>query len=340
MVKDPSIAIVITCFNYEKYIERAIKSVLNQTANAHEIVVIDDGSTDGSWDIIKRSGVPAFQIRNSGQREACLFGLSKTRAPFLLFLDADDELAPGAVERILQVIDPAVAKLQFCLTCIDAEGHVIADPYPALEAFRARDKIMDEILRSGVYQTPPTSGNVFRRDVCEILHECDYDKAVDGVILTVAPFMGDIVSLSESLGLYRVHGQNDSGLGRIPQTATFERDLRRFQFRLEHLRKLLQHLRPDASLIRPEETYYYRSLQFFAAILSGARYSTSSFLLLLRSTLTEPRSRKWKIANTLLLSATFLAPSRHAQALLVFRFSAGRRSLRLLLRTVLGVGRR
>jgi glycosyltransferase involved in cell wall biosynthesis len=339
VAKDPKIAVVITCFNYEKYIGRAIQSVAGQSAEAYEIVVIDDGSTDGSWAAIEKSGVPAFRIRNSGQREACLYGLSKTRAPFVLFLDADDELAPGALKRILETIDPNVAKLQFCLTCIDAEGHVIADPYPALEAFRGRDRVIDEILRSGVYQTPPTSGNVFRRDVCEILHQCDYDKAVDGVILTAAPFMGDIVSLSESLGLYRVHGQNDSGLGQTLQAVTLERDLRRFQLRLAHLRELLSSLRPDVSLVRPEKTYYFRSLQFVASTLSGARPRSRCFLLLLRSALTEPRSLKWKIANTLVFTAAFLAPRRYARALLVFRYSVGRRSIRELLRTARGSGR-
>ena len=338
MAEDPILAVIITCFNYETYIGRAIQSVVDQGVDACEIVVVDDGSSDGSWDIIQMSGVAAFRIPNGGQRGACLYGLGKTRAPFVLFLDADDELAPGSIERICATLDPAVAKLQFCLTCIDAEGRVIADRYPALEAFRDSNRIIDEILRSGVYQTPPTSGNVFRRDVCEILRECDYDKAVDGVILTVAPFMGDIVSLSESLALYRVHGQNDSGLGRTPQAATFERDLQRFELRTAHLRNLLQTLRPDVALIRPEKTFYFQSLQFYAGILRGPRSDLRSFLRLLRSTLTEPRSLKWKIGTALVLTAIFGAPLGYARALLGFRFSTGRRSIRELLRTARSVG--
>ncbi|MGT2481343.1 glycosyltransferase family 2 protein [Methylobacterium oryzae CBMB20] len=232
MITEPKLAVIITCFNYENFVGRAIQSVLDQGSDACEIVVIDDGSTDRSWSMIQQSGVPAFRIPNGGQRAACLYGLAKTRAPFLLFLDADDELLPGALARILPALDTNVAKLQFCLTCIDSGGAVLADPYPALDAFRGQDRVVNDILRSGVYRTPPTSGNVFRRDVCELLHQCEYDQAVDGVILLAAPFMGDVVSLAESLGLYRVHGRNDSGLGRVPQAATFERDLQRFQSRL------------------------------------------------------------------------------------------------------------
>ncbi|MCJ2055399.1 glycosyltransferase [Methylobacterium sp. J-048] len=332
MEREPRIAVVITCFNYETYVGQAIRSVVGQNAADCELVVIDDGSTDRSWDVIQQTGVRAYRITNSGQRSACLYGLGQTRAPFVLFLDADDELRPGALDRILQALDPGVAKVQFCLTCVDATGQVIAERYPALEAFRSQDRVTDEILRSGVYQTPPTSGNVFRRDVCEILHQCEYDNAVDGVILLIAPFMGDVVSISESLGLYRVHGRNDSGLGRAPQAVTFERDLRRFQLRLAHLRKLVGRLRPGAALIEPEQTYYFRLMEFSAALVRGSRYGARAFLQLLRAILTEPRPWKWKVANTLFFVVVFLAPLRQAQALLAFRFSVGGRSARQFLR--------
>jgi glycosyltransferase involved in cell wall biosynthesis len=335
---DPKLAVIITCFNYASYVGQAIQSVIAQGNDACEIVVIDDGSTDDSWSIIHRSGITAFRIPNGGQRAACLYGLAKTRAPFLLFLDADDELLPGALDRILPALDANVAKLQFCLTCVDSAGAVLADRYPALDAFRGQDRTVNDILRSGVYQTPPTSGNVFRRDVCDLLHQCDYDQAVDGVILLAAPFMGEIVSLSDSLGLYRVHGRNDSGLGRVPQAATFERDLQRFQSRLKHLRDLLRNWRPGVSLIEPEKTYYFQFLEFCMAILRGVRYGGRPFLCLLRSVLTEPRSLKWKVANALFVAATFLAPVRCAQALLAFRFSIKRRPVRQILRARIGAG--
>ncbi|MGU3541638.1 glycosyltransferase family 2 protein [Methylobacterium sp. A52T] len=338
MVTDPKLAVIITCYNYENFVGRAIQSVVGQGNDSCEIVVIDDGSTDDSWSIIQRSGVAAFRIPNGGQRAACLYGLSKTRAPFLLFLDADDELLPGAVDRILAELAPTVAKLQFCLRCVDSTGAILVDPYPALDAFRGQDGTVNDILRSGVYQTPPTSGNVFRRDVCDLLHQCEYDQAVDGVILLAAPFMGEIVSLSESLGLYRVHGRNDSGLGRVPQAATFERDLQRFQSRSRHLRNLLRNWRPGVSLIEPEKTYYFQFLEFCTAILRGVRYGGRPFLGLIRSVLTEPRSLKWRVANALFLVAIFLAPARCAQALLAFRFSFKRRPSRQILRAKIGAG--
>ena len=82
-----------------------------------------------------------LQIDNSGALAASVFGLEKTRAPFVLFLDADDELKPGALGAIIDLLDPGVAKLQFSLTQIDAEGNTIGGPLLSLETFRGRDAL-------------------------------------------------------------------------------------------------------------------------------------------------------------------------------------------------------
>src|SRR3984893_15797750 len=115
MPDSPKLAVVISSYNYESFVERAIRSVLDQGRHDCEVVVVDDGSTDGSWDAISRSGVTAFKIDNSGQRAVLLSRLDRHRAPFILFLDADDELKPGALGAIIDLLDPGVAKLQFPL---------------------------------------------------------------------------------------------------------------------------------------------------------------------------------------------------------------------------------
>src|SRR5690242_13816033 len=125
MSQNPKLAVVIPCYNYAAFVERAIRSVLDQARNDCELVVVDDGSTDRSWEVIKHTGAKAFRTQNQGARLACLFGLEKTSAPFILFLDADDELKPGALAAITDELDSGVAKLQFSLTRIDAAGNLI-----------------------------------------------------------------------------------------------------------------------------------------------------------------------------------------------------------------------
>ncbi|HUN98217.1 MAG TPA: glycosyltransferase, partial [Bradyrhizobium sp.] len=284
------------------------------------------GSTDNSWDVISGFDVTAFKINNGGQRAACLFGLNQTRAPFVLFLDADDELKPGALEVIIKRLDPDVAKLQFALTLIDATGNRIGPAASPLETFRDREKLTRQVLRSGVYRTPPTSGNVFRRDVCNLLREADYDRAVDGVILFAAPLMGDVVSISEELGCYRIHGGNDSGLGGEPEAKLIERDIRRFLIRMEHLHSIVTHLKPQQKLVDPRDAFYCRERQLCLDILSGRRPGLTALPGLLSKLALEPFSAKNKLALALFFSLSSVLPNERARMLVAYRLKTGRRS--------------
>jgi glycosyltransferase involved in cell wall biosynthesis len=338
MTDCPKLAVVISCYNYESFVERAIRSVIDQGRHDCEVVVVDDGSTDGSWDIVNRSGVTAFRISNSGQRVACLYGFDRTRAPFVLFLDADDELKPGALGTIIGQLDAGVAKLQFGLTRIDEHGNTIGGAFTALEKYRSRDPLVRQVFKSGYYKTPPTSGNVFRRDLCELLREVDYDRAVDGVILFAAPLMGDVVSISEELGYYRIHDRNDSGLGRLPDPSNLERDLARYVARMEHLRRIMRRLALDhRELVDPRNTFYFRERKFFLDIASGQRPRFTTLLGLIPKLLGEPYSVKNKVAMTALYTLASALPNYRGKALLAYRLKTGNRTALGLAREVIGL---
>jgi glycosyltransferase involved in cell wall biosynthesis len=332
----PKLAVIISCYNYESFVERAIRSVLDQGRRDCEIVVVDDGSTDGSWGAICRTGVTAFKTENGGQLAACLFGLDRTRAPFVLFLDADDELKPGALGAIIDRLDPRVAKLQFSLTQIDTVGKTIGGPLSPLGAFRSRDELAQRVLRTGVYKTPPTSGNVFRRDVCELLREVDYDRAVDGVILFAAPLMGDVVSISEELGCYRIHDRNDSGLGRMPDASFLQRDIHRFIARMEHLRAIVRRLKPDEELVDPRDAFYFRERSLYLDIASGRRPQISALPGLLSKLMGVPLTPKHKIAMAAFFILASVLPTGRSKALLAYRLKTGRRSPFGFVKEVLG----
>jgi glycosyltransferase involved in cell wall biosynthesis len=331
----PKLAVVISCYNYESFVGRAIRSVIDQSREDCELVVVDDGSTDGSWEVISRFGVTAFKINNGGQRAACLFGLDQTRAPFILFLDADDELKPGSLATIIGRLDPEVAKLQFALTLIDADGNPIGDAV-SLEAFRDRNVLTRKVLRSGVYKTPPTSGNVFRRDVCELLREADYDRAVDGIILFAAPLIGDVVSISDQLGCYRIHGRNDSGLGNGPEASLLQRDITRFLARMEHLRSIMLRLGLDQKLVAPRNAFYFRDRQLCLDVASGRRPRLTALPGLLSKLAYEPYSPKNKVAMALFFFLCFVMPNERARALLAYRLKTGSRSALGLAREIVG----
>jgi glycosyltransferase involved in cell wall biosynthesis len=319
------LAVIITNYNYKTFVERAIRSVMDQMRDDCELLVVDDGSTDGSWETITSCGVRAFRISNRGQLGACIFGLDQTRAPFVLFLDADDELKAGALGAIIGQLDENVAKLQFALTLIDSHDNPIGT-FSSLDTFRDRERLLEEVLRRGVYKSPPTSGNVFRRDVCELLREVDYDRAVDGIILFAAPLFGEVVSLSEEFGRYRLHGRNDSRLGQIPSAAILERDINRFVARTEHLRNVVQRLAPGRRLVESCKAFYYRERKFCLDIVSADRRRLTALPMLISGLLAEPYPLKAKLAMMGFFVLGSVLPSEWAKTLLAYRSKNGERS--------------
>ena len=319
------LAIIITCWNYADYVASAIESVLSQDLQDCEFIVIDDGSTDGSWDVIGKYPIRAIRTANGGQLSACLCGLSQTSAPHVMFLDADDELEKDAVSNILAHLDAHVAKLQFALTRIDSDG-VPTGRTMTFGNWRENSKIARKVLHDGVYATPPTSGNVFRRDVCALLEDVDYDRAVDGVILFAAPFLGDIVSLDVPLARYRVHGRNDSGLGRPLDAASLRRDIRRFKDRTEHLRRFLSQHFPDAKLVETEKAYFHLERSFYLAIAEGKGVLGPQLSGLIRALWRQDYPAQAKLMAAAFFLTSSILPNALARNALLYRLTAGNRS--------------
>jgi glycosyltransferase involved in cell wall biosynthesis len=88
----PKVTVVIPAFNGERFIADAIRSVLTQTCRAAEIIVVDDGSTDGTASVVRQfaSSVSYYRQENLGAGAARNFGVSAARSEWVAFLDADD----------------------------------------------------------------------------------------------------------------------------------------------------------------------------------------------------------------------------------------------------------
>lgn len=95
----PAVAVVIPCFNQAHYLAEALESVLGQSLSPAEVVVVDDGSDDNSFEVAGRyERVTRMRQRNQGVAAARNVGWRATSADFVVFLDADDRLLPGALE--------------------------------------------------------------------------------------------------------------------------------------------------------------------------------------------------------------------------------------------------
>jgi len=105
----PRISVVIPAFNRQKAVGRAIKSVLGQTCQDFEIIVVDDGSTDATVSAVAAFDDPRINLirhdRNRGGSAARNTGIGAGVAPYVAFLDSDDEWLPTKLERQLEVFE-------------------------------------------------------------------------------------------------------------------------------------------------------------------------------------------------------------------------------------------
>ena len=103
-------SIIVPIFNAEKYIGGCVDSVLRQTCADYELIIIDDGSTDGSATICQRLADANPQMRvlrqaNGGQLSARLSGIQAARGDYCLFLDADDALLPESLGILAEALE-------------------------------------------------------------------------------------------------------------------------------------------------------------------------------------------------------------------------------------------
>lgn len=106
MAENPTISVVIPLYNKGPHIARALNSVLNQTFQDFEVIVVDDGSTDDGADIVKGFNDPRIRLiqqENQGVSAARNLGIDEARAELIAFLDADDEWLPDHLNIILRM---------------------------------------------------------------------------------------------------------------------------------------------------------------------------------------------------------------------------------------------
>jgi glycosyltransferase involved in cell wall biosynthesis len=106
-MRRPLVSIIIPCYNSESFVADAIRCSLDQTYQSCEIIVIDDGSTDLSAEIIESFGDQIQHVRssNKGGCSARNLGFEKARGSFIQFLDSDDLMAPDKIEKQLTSIE-------------------------------------------------------------------------------------------------------------------------------------------------------------------------------------------------------------------------------------------
>lgn len=124
------ISVIVPVYNAERTIERCLNSILNQTHPVFEIIVVNDGSTDDSEEIIKElqeknNSIKYFYKENSGVADTRNFGINKTSGDYILFVDSDDYIEPNLIETVDKFLTKDIDLIKFKLKRVDSDGIIV-----------------------------------------------------------------------------------------------------------------------------------------------------------------------------------------------------------------------
>jgi glycosyltransferase involved in cell wall biosynthesis len=211
----PLASIVISSYNYGRFLPDAIDSALGQTYTNTEVIVVDDGSTDHSREVIAGYGerVRPLWKDNAGQASCLNVGYRSSRGEVIFFVDSDDLLLPTAVEMALPFFgDPRVAKVHWPLWAIDDQGRRTGD---VIMPVLPEGDLRGAVTRDGPYGYlwPDTTGNAWARPFLERvlpMPEEEFRTCPDLYLCGLAPLFGTVGRIPEPQGCWRAHGQNHS----------------------------------------------------------------------------------------------------------------------------------
>ena len=231
----PLVSILVSNYNYARFIGDSIKSALDQTYSNIELIICDDGSTDNSIEVIEEyarrdSRLHLIRKANGGQASGFNAAFAASRGEIIALLDSDDLFLPHKVERIVADFQAhpdagfGVHRVVRMSADLRRQGvWPMSDPLPA-------GWYGTRLLSDGgiLPYTPPTSGLSLRRDVAERLFPLPLEHPLvscpDQLIVRLAPFLTNVTREDEALSSYRLHGSNNYGPDRVT-AESFKREL-------------------------------------------------------------------------------------------------------------------
>ncbi|MBV9389141.1 MAG: glycosyltransferase [Chroococcidiopsidaceae cyanobacterium CP_BM_ER_R8_30] len=217
MSNHPLVSILINNYNYGRFLAEAINSALNQTYSNTEIVVVDDGSTDNSREVIENYGdkiIPLFK-KNGGQASAFNAGFAASRGEIILLLDADDIFLPNKVAEVIDVFEqyktigwcfhPTKLVSANAQVCIKKRANSVAHECDL------REQIKSGKLESNLtFIIPPTSGLCFRSSLLKLILPMPEAIRIisDSYLQCIALALSTGFVMDKELVLQRIHGNN------------------------------------------------------------------------------------------------------------------------------------
>lgn len=223
MVKQPLVTIIINNYNYDRFLTKAIDSALNQTYSSLEVVVVDDGSTDNSQEIIHNYGDAIVPVLKQNGDHASTFnaGFLASQGEIICCLDADDQFLPEKITKVVEVFTshPEIAWCFHALKLVNTKTAAVLGitlAFPEFDQDFSTFCDFRQQLRAGrlSFYPPSTSALCFRRSLLkqilpmpEILRQ-----AADRYLTYSSLFLSPGYFLNHVLTIQGIHSTNDGTL--------------------------------------------------------------------------------------------------------------------------------
>ncbi len=184
------LSVIIPVYNAEKYLNRCLESVCNQTYNNLEVLLVDDGSSDSSGAICdnyadKDSRVKVFHVTNGGQASARNIGLSHATGQYITFVDNDDWIDDRMYEKLMELVDRYNCPITGCATIKEFSDGAVHNEYTKMESgIRSGKQCNIDIL----YQNSCTWGalwnKIYKKELWEGISFPSGKQLEDYVVIT------------------------------------------------------------------------------------------------------------------------------------------------------------
>ncbi len=216
MQDNPLVSIIINNYNYDRFLQSAIDSALNQNYPNIEVILVDDGSTDNSRQIIASYGnkiIPVLK-ENGGQASAFNAGFAASRGEIICFLDSDDLFFP---EKIAEVVDvfarhPDIGWCFHHLRLVDTNYNILPQEhdYNSSGEYDMRSHLKKGKLRNRLPCIPATSGLCFKSSLLQLILPMPENIVIlsDNYLKFVALGLTKGFCLCKELSFQIIHGNN------------------------------------------------------------------------------------------------------------------------------------
>jgi len=223
-VTQPLVTVVVTNYNYEKFIYACLESIARQTYRSFKCLVVDDCSSDSSPQIVtefvaSQLADGRFSLirheENLGQMGGFLTGLQHAEGPFIVYVDADDLLLEDFLAVHVDVHAGRCEPVAFTSSNqyqINGNGEVLGGTHPDLRAKGHFRYVTSRSIHEPFWVWATTSSMMFRKSVLDLLVDSESGKfriCADNYICHFANLIGGSLIIPTKLGCYRRHGRNN-----------------------------------------------------------------------------------------------------------------------------------